>query len=43
MCSPQIIELFYGKVIQEKKKLFPDESGVFQQDLAPCDTSKQIR
>ena len=24
-------------------RLFPDRSGVFQQDLAPCHTSKQVK
>ena len=24
-------------------RLFPDGSGVFQQDLAPCHTSKQVK
>ena len=24
-------------------QLFPDGSGVFQQDLAPCHTSKQVK
>uniref|UniRef100_A0A3Q3J165 Transposase Tc1-like domain-containing protein n=1 Tax=Monopterus albus TaxID=43700 RepID=A0A3Q3J165_MONAL len=41
MRSPQYIELLQRKVAPELIKLFPDGSGVFQQDLALCHTSKQ--
>ena len=29
--------------IQQLKKLFPDDSGIFQQDLAPCHTEKIVK
>uniref|UniRef100_A0A3Q3QW79 Tc1-like transposase DDE domain-containing protein n=1 Tax=Monopterus albus TaxID=43700 RepID=A0A3Q3QW79_MONAL len=43
MRSPQYIEILRRKVAPELIKLFPDGSGVFQQDLAPCHTSKQVK
>ena len=43
MCSQQYIEVVQRRVIPEMNRLFPDGSGVFQQDLAPCHTSKQVK
>ena len=43
MRSQQYIEVLRRKVLPQLRKLFPDGSGVFQQDLAPCHTSKQVK
>ena len=43
MHSQQYIEVVQRRVIPEMNRLFPDGSGVFQQDLAPCHTSKQVK
>ena len=43
MRSQQYIEVVQRRVIPEMNRLFPDGSGVFQQDLAPCHTSKQVK
>ena len=43
MRSQQYIEVVQRRVIPEMNQLFPDGSGVFQQDLAPCHTSKQVK
>ena len=40
MRSQQYIEVVQRRVIPEMNRLFPDGSGVFQQDLAPCHASK---
>ena len=37
------MEVIQRRVIPEIHRLFPDGSGVFQQDLAPCHTSKQVK
>ena len=43
MRSQQYIEVVQRRVIPEMNRLFPDGSGVFQQDLAPRHTSKQVK
>lgn len=43
MRSPQYIEVLQRRAVPELKKTFPDGSGVFQQDLAPCHTSKMVK
>ena len=43
MRSQQYIEVVQQRVIPEMNRLFPDGSGVFQQDLAPCHTLKQVK
>ena len=42
MRSAQYIDVIETKAIPEMQKAFPDGSGVFQQDLAPCHTSKIV-
>lgn len=41
--SQQYIDLLCRKLLPELETLFPDESGVFQQDLALCHTLKQVK
>ena len=43
MHSKQYIEVVQRRVIPEMNRMFPDESGVFQHDLVPCYTSKQLK
>ena len=43
MRSPQYIEIAQKRVISEMNPLFPYGSSLFQQDLAPCHTSKQVK
>ena len=43
MRSQQCIEVVQRRVIPEMNRLFPDGSSVFQLDLAPCHTSKQVK
>ena len=40
MHSPQYIEVVQRRVIPDMNRFFPDGTGVFQQDLVPCHTSK---
>ena len=40
MRSAQYIDVLEKKAIPDMQRAFPDGSGVFQQDLAPCHTSK---
>ena len=42
MRSAQYIDLIEKKAIPDMQKAFPDGSGVFQQVLAPCHTSKIV-
>lgn len=42
MRSPQYIDVIQRNVIQDMRKAFPEGNGVFQQDLAPCHTSKAV-
>lgn len=41
--SEQYINILQRKVVPELKRHFPDGSGIFQQDLAPCHTSKMVK
>ena len=43
MISAQYIDVLKSRVVPEMSKLFPDGSGLFQQDLAPCRTSKVVK
>ena len=43
MHSPHYIKMIQRRVIPKINPLFPDGSGVFQQDLTPCHTSKQVK
>ena len=43
MRSPQYIEILQRRVVPELEKMYPDGSGIFQQDLAPCHTSKMVK
>ena len=43
MISAQYIDVLKSRVVPEMSKLFPDGSGLFQQDLAPCHTSKVVK
>ena len=43
MRSQQCIEVVQRRVIPEMNRLFPDGSGVFQQDLVHYHTSKQVK
>jgi transposase len=43
MRSPQYIEVLRMKVIPELEKTYPDGTGILQQDLAPCHTSKMVK
>lgn len=43
MNSQQYVTVLRHQAIPELKKRFPDKSGVYQQDLAPCHTSKQVQ
>ena len=42
MRSAQYIDVIKTRAIPGMQKAFPDGSGVFQQDLAPCHTSKIV-
>jgi transposase len=42
MNSEKYIDVFQHKLLPEMRKLFPDGDGIFQQDLAPCHTSKRV-
>ena len=42
MNSAHYVEVTEEKVIPDMRKVFPDGSGVFQQDLAPCHMSKVV-
>ena len=43
MNSDKYMYVLEQKVIPEMRKRFTDGSGVFQQDLAPCQTSKKVK
>uniref|UniRef100_A0A2L2YHU5 Transposase, partial n=1 Tax=Parasteatoda tepidariorum TaxID=114398 RepID=A0A2L2YHU5_PARTP len=43
MRSEQYITILGKKVVPELKKRYPDGTGIFQQDLAPCHTSKIVK
>lgn len=43
MRSPQYIEIIRRKVVPELQNRFPDGTGILQQDLAPCHTSKVVK
>lgn len=43
MTSEKYAQVLQTKLIPEMTKLFPNGDGVFQQDLAPCHTSKAMQ
>lgn len=43
MNSSSYIQILGSKLVPELHKQFPDGTGVFQQDLAPCHTSKLVQ
>ena len=43
MSSDKYIDVFENKVIPDIRWAFPDGGGVFQQDLAPCHSSKKVK
>ena len=43
MNSGKYLNVLSDIVVPNMTKLFPDNSGIFQQDLAPCHTSKQVK
>lgn len=43
MCSNQYINVLRQQALPELRKRFPHKNGIFQQDLAPCHTSKKVR
>jgi len=43
MRSAQYIDVLQKRLVPELEKRFPDGSGIFQQDLAPCHTSKIVK
>lgn len=42
MRSPQYIEIIRKKIVPEMDRRYPDGTGILQQDLAPCHTSKVV-
>lgn len=42
MNSDKYIDVLERKLLPEMRKLFPDNNGIFQQDLAPCHTSTKV-
>ena len=43
MNSEKYLDVLTKKVIPEMAKKFPEGSGIFQQDLAPCHTSRKVK
>jgi len=43
MRSPQYIEVIQRRVVPKLEKRYPSGSGIFQQDLALCHTSKIVK
>ena len=43
MRSAQYIDILQSQLVSEMVNVFPDGSGIFQQDLAPCHTSKVVK
>lgn len=43
MRSEQYIKIIRHQALPELKKRFPHNDGIFQQDLAPCHTSKKVK
>ena len=41
MNANKYIEIIQGKVVRDMERAFPNEGGIFQQDLAPCHTAKK--
>ena len=43
MNSEKYLDFLKKKVIPEMARKFPESSGIFQQDLAPCHTSRKVK
>ena len=43
MNSARYTELIRRTVTRDMQRVFPESGGVFQQGLAPCHTSKQVK
>lgn len=43
MQSQQYVDVLQRRLLPELQKRFSDGSGIFQQDLAPCHTSKMVK
>ena len=43
MNSERYLDVLTKKVISEMARKFPEGSGIFQQDLAPCHTSRKVK
>ena len=43
MNSEKYLDVLTKKVIPEMARKFPEGSGIFQQDLAPCHTSRKVK
>ena len=41
--SENYLDVLTKKVIPEMARKFPEGSGIFQQDLAPCHTSRKVK
>ena len=42
MNSDKYINVLQHKLVPEMMKIFPNNDGIFQQDLTPCHTSKKV-
>ena len=43
MNSEKYLDVLTKKVIPKMVRKFPEGSGIFQQDLAPCHTSRKVK
>ena len=43
MNSARYTELIQPTIIRDMQRAFPEGGGIFQQDLAPCHTSQQVK
>ena len=43
MNSDKCIDVIEKKIISNIRRAFPDDGGLFQQDLAPCHSSKKVK
>ena len=43
MSSDKCIDVIKNKVILDMRRAFPDGKRIFQQDLAPCHSSKKVK
>ena len=43
MNADKYFEVIHCKVVKDMRKAFPNERGIFQQDLATCHTAKKVK